>query len=284
MSSKTSIDTAKDRYQILLESTPLVPWEADARTWLFNYVGPQAADLLGYPVEDWYGDTFWVDHVHPDDRDAAVSTCERLSRAGTDYEFEYRMIRADGTTVWISDIVSVEMENGEPTVLRGFLIDVTDRKEAEAALARSESRFTELADSLPALVAYVDTEQQYQFAGQPCIPYPVRAPGRAAPQRTSGQRDQCEGSTDGCAVHGHDFHGANTPDQCDEPHASHQGVYHHRHPGRGNMDIHDAITLTLQIIRWRLKQTKVQSPDGQYRKCSPKPGYEFPGKIVKPWR
>lgn len=166
MSGKTSIDTAKDRYRVLLESTPLVPWEADARTWLFNYVGPQAAELLGYPVEDWYGDTFWVDHVHPDDRDAAVSTCERLSRAGTDYEFEYRMIRADGTTVWISDIVSVEMENGEPTVLRGFLIDVTDRKEAEAALARSESRFTELADSLPALVAYVDTEQRYQFANR----------------------------------------------------------------------------------------------------------------------
>ncbi|MFB3111302.1 MAG: PAS domain S-box protein, partial [Gemmatimonadales bacterium] len=44
------------------------------------------------------------------------------------------------TTVWISDIVSVEMENGEPTVLRGFLIDVTDRKEEEAELARVRDR------------------------------------------------------------------------------------------------------------------------------------------------
>ena len=108
MSGKTSFDTAEDRYRILLESTPLVPWEADARTWLFNYVGPQAAALLGYPVEDWYGDTFWVDRIHLD---------ERLSREGNDYEFEYRMIPADGTTVWICDVVSVAMENGEPTVL-----------------------------------------------------------------------------------------------------------------------------------------------------------------------
>ncbi len=149
MSGKTSFDTAEDRYRILLESTPLVPWEVDARTWLFNYVGPQAVHLLGYPVEDWYGATFWADRIHPDDRDAAVSTCERLSREGNDYELEYRMIRADGTTVWISDIVSVEMENGEPAVLRGFLIDVTDRKEAEAALARSESRFAELMEAAP---------------------------------------------------------------------------------------------------------------------------------------
>ena len=113
MSGNTSIDTSEDRYRILLESTPLVPWEADARTWLFNYVGPQAAALLGYPVEDWYGDTFWVDRIHPDDRDATLSTCVRLSREGNDYEFEYRMIPADGTIAWICDVVSVAMENGE---------------------------------------------------------------------------------------------------------------------------------------------------------------------------
>ena len=33
----------------LLESTPLVPWEADARTWRVTYVGPQVEALLGYP-------------------------------------------------------------------------------------------------------------------------------------------------------------------------------------------------------------------------------------------
>ena len=51
MSGLTNFDTAEDRYRILLESTPRVPWEADARTWLFSYVGPRAVDLLGYPVE-----------------------------------------------------------------------------------------------------------------------------------------------------------------------------------------------------------------------------------------
>ena len=50
MTGKTSFDTAEDRYRILLESTP-PPWEAAPRTWSFIYVGPQVADLLGYPVE-----------------------------------------------------------------------------------------------------------------------------------------------------------------------------------------------------------------------------------------
>lgn len=33
----------------LLESTLAVPWEANAKTWQFTYVGPQAVKLLGYP-------------------------------------------------------------------------------------------------------------------------------------------------------------------------------------------------------------------------------------------
>ena len=49
MSGKTSFGTAQDRYGIVMVSTPL-PWEADPRTWLFDHVGPQVADLLGYPV------------------------------------------------------------------------------------------------------------------------------------------------------------------------------------------------------------------------------------------
>ena len=37
----------------LLNATKVIPWEADARTWQFTYVGPQAEALLGYPIETW---------------------------------------------------------------------------------------------------------------------------------------------------------------------------------------------------------------------------------------
>jgi len=57
-SEEPSIDPGNIDYREILERTPLVPWTADAQTWRFTYVGPQAVKLLGYPQEEWYGDNF----------------------------------------------------------------------------------------------------------------------------------------------------------------------------------------------------------------------------------
>ena len=125
------IDERTSQLRLLLETTRAIPWEADARTWMFTYVGPQAEKLLGYPINKWYEKDFWIQHIHPDDRDSTVTFCLESSHRCKDYEFEYRMISADGREVWLHDMVSVVSSNGEPQALRGFMIDVTERKRAE---------------------------------------------------------------------------------------------------------------------------------------------------------
>ncbi len=47
------------------------------------------------------------------------------------FELEYRMIAADGQIVWIHDLVNVMRRDGEPAVLYGFMIDVTERRRAD---------------------------------------------------------------------------------------------------------------------------------------------------------
>ena len=49
------------------------------------------------------------------------------------------MISADGRTVWLHDIVSVVSKGGRPTTLRGFMIDITERKQAEAERIQAEA-------------------------------------------------------------------------------------------------------------------------------------------------
>jgi PAS domain S-box-containing protein len=122
------------RLRLLLESTKAVPWEADARTLLFTYVGTQAAEIFGHPLYRWYEIDFWADHIHPDDRQETLKFCLEHSQRTSDYDFEYRWLTSNGRVRWVHDIVHVESADGVPTRLRGFMIDITDRKRMEVAL------------------------------------------------------------------------------------------------------------------------------------------------------
>ena len=162
--SEQALQESETRFRRLAEGIGVIPWEADARTWLFTYVGPQAGGILGYPVEDWCGPDFWVAHIHPDDRQRAVQFRRQRFESGDDhYQFEYRMLRSDGAMVWFLDIVTVSYDERGPHTLQGFLIDITERKVAEQALQESQQRLQLMADSLPVLIAYVDAEGRYQF-------------------------------------------------------------------------------------------------------------------------
>ncbi len=132
-------------YEILVNSIEGIMWEADAQTFRFSFVSKQAERLLGYPPELWLAEpTFWKDHIHPDDRDWAVDFCRQATKEKRPHEFEYRMVTADGRTVWLRDIVTVIVENDQPVKLRGLMVDITKRKRMEEALRESEERYRAL--------------------------------------------------------------------------------------------------------------------------------------------
>src|SRR5258705_5439635 len=48
-----------EHLRLLLEVTHVFPWEADFPSSSFTYVGEQAVNMLGYPLDDWYRSDFW---------------------------------------------------------------------------------------------------------------------------------------------------------------------------------------------------------------------------------
>ena len=142
--TKTNAALLKNEHNLrqLVESTKAIPWEADAKTWQFTYIGPQAVKLTGFSVEQWYENDFWVNHIHPEDRDYAVKYCQDSSKHYDEYEFDYRMITANGNIVWLRDIVSVVRINGDAKKLRGFMIDITEDKAVEENLRAAEDEAT----------------------------------------------------------------------------------------------------------------------------------------------
>jgi len=127
------------RFHNLVDSTDGIVWEADAQTFSFIYVSQKAKRLLGYEIEDWYQANFWASHLHKDDKDYAIQYCVSCTEKLQNHDFEYRFINKSGEIIWLHDIVNVVEEDGKPRWLRGIMIDITERKQAEETLKASES-------------------------------------------------------------------------------------------------------------------------------------------------
>ncbi|MDZ8228196.1 MAG: PAS domain S-box protein [Nostoc sp. ChiVER01] len=129
--AEAALKQSDKRLRTLTEKVRVIPWEVNATTGNFTYVGPQTVDILGYPLSDWYTDNFWEKYMHSEDRKWAIQYCQESSLSLNNYEFEYRMLAADGRVVWLYDIVNVVRDENGPQLLHGFMIDITDRKQAE---------------------------------------------------------------------------------------------------------------------------------------------------------
>jgi PAS domain S-box-containing protein len=130
-----ALQQAHWNYMTLVNSIDGIVWEADAQSFAFSFVSPQAERMLGYPLARWTTEpTFWKDHIHPDDREWATNFCVSATHAKRPHDFEYRMVAADGRIVWLHDVVTVVVENDRPVRLRGVMLDISERKRGEALL------------------------------------------------------------------------------------------------------------------------------------------------------
>lgn len=142
---------SQKQYHDLINSIDGMVWEADAETFRFTFVSEQAEQILGYPRGRWTEESdFWANHIHPEDREWAIRFCAKATREKKPHRFEYRMFAADGRILWFGDIVTVIVENDKAIKLRGVMIDITQRREAEERARRNHERIRALQEIIEA--------------------------------------------------------------------------------------------------------------------------------------
>ncbi len=155
--AEIALNEAKEQYEALIQSIEGVFWELDVETFEFTFVSEQATTLLGIEPSNWYGDPkFWEEHIHPEDREYAIKFCTSQVEKGKNHSFEYRMLKGDGSHIWISDVVSVVKEHGKPRWLRGIMTDISKRKKTEKDLDEKRTRLDKIMNESLDIISIID--------------------------------------------------------------------------------------------------------------------------------
>jgi PAS domain S-box-containing protein len=123
----------------------------------FKQVNPAWEKLLGWTDQELLAKP-WLDFVHPEDRAATIAAGEQLAAGEAVYGFENRYLCRDGSYRWVA-------WNSFPLLEEGLILsvvrDVTERKEAEAAILREKILSDTIIESLPGIFYLYDEQLRF---------------------------------------------------------------------------------------------------------------------------
>jgi PAS domain S-box-containing protein len=135
--AQRQLQETRVRYEHATRATKHAIWDWDLATQTVEWNEALHAQL-GHPREALRSTSgWWVDHVHPDDRDAVFESIHAtIDSIGEQFwSAEYRFRRGDGTYASVFDRGFVVRDGGgRPLRMIGAMEDVTSRKEVEQAL------------------------------------------------------------------------------------------------------------------------------------------------------
>jgi PAS domain S-box-containing protein len=101
---------------------------------------------------------FWRDLIHPDDVECVFDDYTRISANGF-HKHEYRLRKEDGEYLWVLDELRLVRDaSGHPLEVVGSWLDITDRKETEEALQKSEKLFRDFFQTNPVATIVSSTD------------------------------------------------------------------------------------------------------------------------------
>lgn len=150
--AENELRESESKYRELVDSLPNIIFELDLKGH-FTFANKYGFEVSGYTQEDIDQGLFAPALFHPKDREkvqrnmAAILKGEKVS-----FE-EYTALRKNGEAFTVIASTRPIIRDGKPVGWRGFLIDITERKQMEKEFKDSEARYQLLTELNPDVIA-----------------------------------------------------------------------------------------------------------------------------------
>ena len=164
--ARSALRESEARRRLALDAAAFGTWHVDPATLRLD-VDERYREIWGAPPQEPLGFDEAVAQIHEADRPRVLAAVERAMDPAdpAPYAEEYRVVLPDGATRWVlAQGRSFTEPAGRGLVsFNGIIADVTERKEAEAALRQSEADFRVLIDNLPELAWTAQPDGEIDF-------------------------------------------------------------------------------------------------------------------------
>ncbi|MFY1110200.1 MAG: PAS domain S-box protein [Methanosarcinaceae archaeon] len=141
--SQEMLSRSEKRYRLVTEQTGQLVYDFDLITDEGSWAGA-IEEITGYTEEEFRdkGRTFWVENIHPADRERVAEDFIEVRKSGKRYRVEFRFRKKDGTYAYLENNgVYLTDKSGFPVRSLGAVRDITERKISEEKIQESERKY-----------------------------------------------------------------------------------------------------------------------------------------------